>query len=147
MTYPSMKAALVVCIFPRMVSSGLYHCVTSNLCSGISAVQFFPSMRTFQKLSSPSPVRMPYISTYVQYSGENLCGTHWHLPPGKLHPMPTTAISSSMLFASSTILQQIKKFWHHSIYSSVITVPDRSECMCLYMPALHPRAFIKLPHQ
>ena len=53
--YPSIRAALVVCVFPGLLSSASYQKVVSNLSGGISTMQFFPSNRTFQKLSKPSP--------------------------------------------------------------------------------------------
>lgn len=55
-TYPSMSAALAVRDFPALLSSGSYQLATSNLSLEIGTAQFFPSTRTFQKLSSPSPV-------------------------------------------------------------------------------------------
>lgn len=55
-TYPSMSAALTVRDFPALLSSGSYQLATSNLSLGIGTEQFFPFTRTFQKLSSPSPV-------------------------------------------------------------------------------------------
>ncbi len=57
-SYPSMRAALVVCVFPGLLSLGWNHSDVSNLSSGICSTQFLPSTRTFQKLSTPSPVKV-----------------------------------------------------------------------------------------
>jgi len=57
-SYPSMRAALVVCVFPGLLSSGWNHSDVSNLSSWICTTQFLPSTRTFQKLSTPSPVKV-----------------------------------------------------------------------------------------
>lgn len=54
--YPSTRAALAVRDLPALLSSGSYQLAKSNLSLGMVTEQFLPSMRTFQKLSSPSPV-------------------------------------------------------------------------------------------
>lgn len=54
--YPSMRAALAVRDLPGLLSSGSYQLLKSNLSLGIGTEQFLPFTRTFQKLSSPSPV-------------------------------------------------------------------------------------------
>lgn len=53
-----MRAAFVVCVFPGLLSSGWNHSDVSNLSSWICTTQFLPSTRTFQKLSTPSPVKV-----------------------------------------------------------------------------------------
>lgn len=51
-----MSAALAVRDLPALLSSGSYQLATSYLSLGIGTEQFLPSIRTFQKLSRPSPV-------------------------------------------------------------------------------------------
>jgi len=53
--YRSIRAALAVCVFPGLLASPSYHRLVSNLSAGIATAQFFPSNRTLQKLSNPSP--------------------------------------------------------------------------------------------
>lgn len=59
-----MRAALAVRDLPALLSSGSYQLAKSNLSLGIVTEQVLPSMRTFQKLSSPSPV-WKHTYTYV----------------------------------------------------------------------------------
>lgn len=62
--YPSIRAALVVCVFPGLLSSASYQKAVSNLSAGISAVQFLPSNKTLQKLSNPSPkIKTDHLKT------------------------------------------------------------------------------------
>lgn len=103
--YPSANAAFAVRDFPALLSSGSHHSFWSNRSNGICTAQFFPSSNTFQKLSSPSPrtgrfhlctqnAKYIYIYKKIKVNVFSLIC----LPPGKLHPMPTIAISKSLSF-------------------------------------------------